>query len=313
MLKPEYKTLNKILANDLEVETPKASRFTDTFEMTDKVSKFLEQYDLMGDIELIELAEGQDEDEQMAKLKPEVAAKLESTYNLFISEEHADKRFAQAEEGVKEWVEEHLKKLKADILTFDIELKTPGRYMGEAYSFYITLKDPNEHEEEVPVLHYSYEAGLNLAEYAEQEAWAAFLGIDDSPFYDSDFVDAYDVDNASIAMDEFTADLDRSQDKFDLEKAIKDLVENYKPIYSYVIDLNERGSFRAHVEDYKGETVYEVSNENLKDAEEEEYEDGELWLVADGFMRHAEDVAGLSRYLQDMGTIPKGSEIVKQK
>ncbi|CAN7648091.1 hypothetical protein LJR129_005047 [Acidovorax sp. LjRoot129] len=64
-----------------------------------------------------------------------------------------------------------------------------------------------------------------------------------------------------------------------------------------VVDLDERGSFRAHVETSSGKSVFSFSNE---------CEDGStdvLWLVDIGYMRHARDVDGLLDYLQSAGLV----------
>lgn len=73
--------------------------------------------------------------------------------------------------------------------------------------------------------------------------------------------------------------------------------DNLKPFrqeLTYVIDLDERGIFRAHVENSSGTTVFEFDNED-------EERTGALWLVEDGFMRHSHDTDGLHSYLIDMG------------
>lgn len=65
-----------------------------------------------------------------------------------------------------------------------------------------------------------------------------------------------------------------------------------------VVDLDERGSFNAHVENQNGRTVYSFSNEDEETGWPSE--DG-LWLVEDGFMRHGRDTEGLLKYLKSAG------------
>lgn len=72
-----------------------------------------------------------------------------------------------------------------------------------------------------------------------------------------------------------------------------------------VIDLDERGSFKGHVTDQTGATVFEFSNE---DETGWPSEDG-FWLVEDGFMKHGCDVAGLHEYLKQMGIAAPSSTI----
>lgn len=65
-----------------------------------------------------------------------------------------------------------------------------------------------------------------------------------------------------------------------------------------VVDLDERGSFGAHVDNQNGKTVFEFSNEDKETGWPSE--DG-LWLVEDGFMKHGRDAEGLLDYLQSVG------------
>lgn len=65
-----------------------------------------------------------------------------------------------------------------------------------------------------------------------------------------------------------------------------------------VIDLDERGSFKAHVrKSTDGQIVFEFSNEDENGWPDEEG----LWLVNDGFMKHGRDARGLLEYLQSIG------------
>jgi regulation of enolase protein 1 (concanavalin A-like superfamily) len=75
----------------------------------------------------------------------------------------------------------------------------------------------------------------------------------------------------------------------------------FKPIrqeLALVIDLDERGWFKAHVENQNGKTVFQFSNE---DEETGWPSEAGLWLVEDGFMRHGRDTDGLLTYLKSIG------------
>lgn len=70
-----------------------------------------------------------------------------------------------------------------------------------------------------------------------------------------------------------------------------------------VVDLDERGSFKAHVDDSKGREVFSFSNEDETGWPEE---DG-LWLVDAGYMKHCRDSDGLHDYLLTVGIAKPGS------
>ena len=64
-----------------------------------------------------------------------------------------------------------------------------------------------------------------------------------------------------------------------------------------VVDLDERGIFKAHVENHKGESIFEFSNE---DDNGNPSDDG-LWLITAGYMHHGRDTRGLLEYLREIG------------
>lgn len=74
-----------------------------------------------------------------------------------------------------------------------------------------------------------------------------------------------------------------------------------------VVDLDERGYFRAHVENVLGRSIFEFSNEDPETGNPDA--DG-LWLVEFGFMRHTRDTAGLLDYLQSMGIVGASATLV---
>ena len=65
---------------------------------------------------------------------------------------------------------------------------------------------------------------------------------------------------------------------------------------SLVVDLDERGIFKAHVENHTGNSIFEFSNEDDNGNPCE----GGLWLVTDGYMHHNRDTRGLLDYLRDI-------------
>lgn len=93
-------------------------------------------------------------------------------------------------------------------------------------------------------------------------------------------------------------------------------------IYTYHIDLNERGYFRAHVENSRKRSViawdlpeYFCDNCGVieKDCTCDEFAPSEPdWdIFSDwvGYVKHFEDVDGLERYLKEIGVMPHGAEL----
>ena len=87
---------------------------------------------------------------------------------------------------------------------------------------------------------------------------------------------------------------------------------NYRT-FNYIIDLNERGYFHAHIENSESENiVFSFSNEN-----EEEDENGNtimvygsLWLIEDGFINNIEDLRGIKKYLVNQKIMTNLDELV---
>lgn len=70
-----------------------------------------------------------------------------------------------------------------------------------------------------------------------------------------------------------------------------------------VVDLDERGWFKAHVENQNGKEVFSFSNEG----EDGWPDEGGLSIVEDGWMRHGRDGEGLLAYLHDLGIAKQGA------
>lgn len=69
--------------------------------------------------------------------------------------------------------------------------------------------------------------------------------------------------------------------------------------HNHIVDIDERGEYRCHVENCNGLTVWQAGTDDA----------GEFWPTADGFMRHTSDMSGLAEYLAEMRIIPAGSTI----
>jgi hypothetical protein len=78
------------------------------------------------------------------------------------------------------------------------------------------------------------------------------------------------------------------------------------PLYKFVVNLNERGSFSASVYDAEDNSVYELRGGD-------ELGEDESSLVDDGFIRSFEDLDGLAKYLQSIGIIPANTRVLKER
>jgi len=83
--------------------------------------------------------------------------------------------------------------------------------------------------------------------------------------------------------------------------------------YKYVIDLDERGQFQAHVEDHGGKTVWEVSYPEYYQDDETGEEMENSTIFDDGYMKNTEDVEGLENYLKQVGTMPQEAELKSEE
>jgi hypothetical protein len=80
-------------------------------------------------------------------------------------------------------------------------------------------------------------------------------------------------------------------------------VQTYEMTFEYYINLDERGSFYADVRNEQGNTVFEIHSDDE--------ENGAIWLIDAGYMRHTEDLQGLADYLIQAGIMRKDDKLVK--
>jgi len=85
------------------------------------------------------------------------------------------------------------------------------------------------------------------------------------------------------------------------------MIEIVIQILLYVIDLDERGEFRSHVEDENGVSIFEITNEDQD--EDAHITNGGIWLVEAGYMKHAKDINGLHQYLKEIGVAKADSKL----
>lgn len=201
----------------------------DLFGSLDKVTKDQIPAEVLSDFEL------EDEwDESPApefyRLKGEVLSELKRTYALFISEEYAEERNESTLEAAKKEAvaaicdSDNLAKIVRD--KFDMSLKDimrntdedgPKITVGAEFSrspfgdgasgivINLSLESTDESEEkriETDCYYHAWDESQGIEEEASEWSWLAWLGIEESPFFDRDFVDAYLEDRKSLWFSE---------------------------------------------------------------------------------------------------------------
>lgn len=74
--------------------------------------------------------------------------------------------------------------------------------------------------------------------------------------------------------------------------ALEIAVSSELPIeFTYTVDLDERGEFRAHLDDENGLTLISYETDDIRE------------LIDDGFMKHGRDAEGLREHLSDCDVI----------
>lgn len=150
------------------------------------------------------------------KLKPEVAKDLEKTEKLFKSYKYAEKRLKEAKESLKGYIKKYVKEKYPDTSKEILEnLKIYFKEDSNAYSFVITLD-----EKEIKTNYLEY-LETNWFDISGSWNWLVWLSDEDSPFYDSTFVEAYSYDQMTTAMEQFVHTLDEGDFYHELDRGIK--------------------------------------------------------------------------------------------
>ena len=77
------------------------------------------------------------------------------------------------------------------------------------------------------------------------------------------------------------------------------VVEDFDALkYTYTVHLDERGEFRATVDNWKGETVFTLHNDG-----------GEGDNLEDYGMKHGRDIENLLAFLQEIEIVPKNGRL----
>lgn len=76
-----------------------------------------------------------------------------------------------------------------------------------------------------------------------------------------------------------------------------------KKTYQYFVNADERGTFNADVRNFQGKSIFEINIEGGESKPSDIFEDG--------YMKHKNDIAGLTEYLRDVDIIGIHDEIIK--
>jgi len=177
----------------------------DPFEMTEEISRFIEEYDLIDDIEPVgdapypELGVGKE-----YRLKSEVASELKSTLEAFTMEEANTKIEAwrrNEERKLRKLLAEHFPEEEWPKISVSVEVPDEISYLY--WGAKIVFSHPKVEEDgvyEPEGYYFRLDPDSLIQEAAEN--WAAWLGIEDSPFYSESFVDGYIYDQISNWLSE---------------------------------------------------------------------------------------------------------------
>lgn len=114
--------------------------------------------------------------------------------------------------------------------------------------------------------------------------------------YEKDWEQMVDDGGDKKTVQELKAELAKLMKK--IHKESKDSYAKYADWDSvpflFVVDMDERGEYKAHVEDMDGNEVFDFGSDD----------DGEVSMFEDGFMKNASDMSGLTKYLRQHKMVP---------
>lgn len=289
----KYKAMWKILAS---------AHFNSSFDLDKKTESFLKKHKLMNDIEI-----GESKNGRTAKLKPEKAEELRRVSELFIHDnKHIEEREAEVINGVTKDIKEKFAaehKGVPDELKVIVSIDSSDVGDDEHQEVLVELQLGGQSEEAtLDSLNVNGNFNEIVGDAAGSYPWAAWLGgSEDSPFYDEAFVEGYGRDWMSIAVEQFFHTRNETEYFDEIKGLIDSLMKDYTPEYTYIVDMDERGEYRAHVEDPAGNSVYEIKSDP----------EGIVHPIEDGYMKNGRDMKGLTKYLKQLEIIPETADEIK--
>jgi len=160
----------------------------DTFELR-QYRDFIKQYNLSDEIEFVE----EDEfGEKLYKVKDIVFSELQRTYSIFTNGDQASERIDSAMKYYEDIVKDYVKSIGVDAIV--------KADMDEVHGYYAITVDI-EYNGDVLTLEpegaFYPDEDSDIEEAANSWSWAAWLGVDGSPLFSYEFLDAYEYDRMS--------------------------------------------------------------------------------------------------------------------
>lgn len=209
-------------------------KFEKRFEMDSSAKSFIANYKQTHE-SVAKLKSVIKDGEEYGEVSDELIEELTSTYNLFTSEEEAKKRINEAIEKVKKEVtlikkglldkNPEFKKIE-DKISFDVNCQYFDRWSGsDGITINLIIDSDILEEDKNSVI--DYNGAYNFSDSFESWYWLAWLADHESPYYSEEFLDAYALDHASSAMDQFSHTLDETDFHDTVKKRISDYFKDY--------------------------------------------------------------------------------------
>jgi hypothetical protein len=246
---------NKMKLNTLKLgqtTVVKASKpnFHEEFDYED-YSGFLAKYELEGEVDLFGGDEGSYE---KFKLHKGTAEKLAQSYKVFMDRTHAEKRFKQWVEAEQEAIQKLVSKVNSKI---KVEVTEPEESQDNSYSSEIYLRLGSERKEYEPQgYYYKFDPAAQMDDALNSWDWARWLGDDESPFFDQDWVDAYMYDSASQWYEEAASFEGEDTQILDLAKEFND-----EQVSASMADDFKKDSLKRYNEPEYSEWVGDIYDE----------------------------------------------------
>jgi len=228
--------------------------FEEPFEITKDIAAFLEEYklwdqlDVVGDVTKFTKEKDEEKpppklkvvqkilaanlDEPYATMKSAYAGNLEGSYESFIEVESAeatlDEIQVEYESEIEKLAEHTAKEHGVDLKDIGFAFHVGHDTNYDSTWFKVTLNSEEGKENFMPgSLHWAFSED-SLTDSASDNSWAAWLGIYESPFFDSHWLEAYQYHESANVLEQLWATSEENDDDDTLKALMKKVlgVEN---------------------------------------------------------------------------------------